>query len=86
MIDGKPFSNKELIKEVANTIAQHVDRDIHPYVIMLRSSKVSVGGQGGDLLASYVLRIGRVVARLADFVLSEAPANAASIAKEDPPE
>jgi hypothetical protein len=71
LIQGKPFTNKDLIQDVANTIAQHVDRNIHPLVVLLRSCRVSVDGQGGELLASSFLHIGRVVARLADFVLSE---------------
>jgi hypothetical protein len=73
-ISAKRFTNKELIQGVANNIAQHVDRNIHPYVILLRSSRVSVDGQGGELMAAYFLHVCRVVARLAELLLSEAPA------------
>jgi hypothetical protein len=39
-----------------------------------RSSRVSVEGQGGELMAAYFLHVGKVVARVAELVLTEAPA------------
>jgi hypothetical protein len=72
-INAEPFSNRKLMLQVGHNVASHVDRNIHPYVTMLRQSTVAYrleNNQPVDLLVRYFTDVGQIVADLADKVLA----------------
>ncbi|PCJ61076.1 MAG: hypothetical protein COA65_02335 [Rhodospirillaceae bacterium] len=60
------FTHKDLINKIGNTVAAHVDPDLHPYVVMLRESKsqFSEAGVKHDMLILYMCTVARVVGQL----------------------
>lgn len=73
MLDGRSFTNSQVIKSIRNTTGSHSDRDLHPLVEMLRSTKsAAAGGTEHDLLVVYVRQVAVVALSLAHDILRKA--------------
>ena len=69
--DGKRYSHKQAIKAIGNTAGAHIDRDIHPLVAMLRSTKsAAVGGSEYDLVLDYVRHLAIIALQLSRGILA----------------
>jgi hypothetical protein len=53
-IMSEMFTHKQLLNAIGNTVASHVDQDLHPYVMLLESIQI----QGSDRLVHYLLKVG----------------------------
>ncbi len=70
-LDGKPFTHRQVIKGIRNTVGSHVDYDILPLIDFLRSSALSAatGGADHDMFVKYVRKVALVARRLAQNLL-----------------
>jgi hypothetical protein len=66
----KEFSNRELLKAIGNTVASHVDQDLHPYVDMLESIQTAMPIDCADQLVAYIVKVADLTLVLADRLIS----------------
>jgi len=68
---GKPFTHREAIKAIADTIGSHFDQDALPLTIALRTTKSELHGINTDLMLIYIGHVAVIVAKLAQTLLKE---------------
>ena len=73
---GKQFTHHAFILAVGNTVAAHVDRDMHPIVVAVNSLSSSINplNQVQDALRAYILDLSVCINVLARAVLAHAGA------------
>jgi hypothetical protein len=69
--NGRRYTHRETIKAIGNTAGAHIDRDIHPIVSVLRSTKsAAIGGEEYDLVVDYVRHLAIVALGLSQRILT----------------
>ncbi len=69
-IDGRLSSQREMIKQIGNTIGSHVDLDAHPTIDALRKIKSGVEGAELEMLVGYLASLARVSKKLIADILA----------------
>ncbi len=68
---GRGYAHRETIKAIGNTAGAHIDRDIHPLVSALRSTKsAAIGGEEYDLVVDYVRHLAIVALGLSQKIIA----------------
>lgn len=71
-LDGQSRTHKEVLNDLGNTRGAHFSWDIHKAETVLRAIQTGFGGKREELIAGYLLPIGRSVLGLCEFVLVNA--------------
>jgi hypothetical protein len=71
IIKGRLSNQRELIKQIGNTMGSHVDLDAHPSVDALRSLSSGIDGAEIDQLTHYLMSLARVSIKLAENISTQ---------------
>ncbi len=70
-VNGKPYTNNEIILAFANTEGAHYDKGIEPLVAALKKIRFGVNNKEFTLLNHYLLKVSGCVLELGRYVLNE---------------
>jgi hypothetical protein len=67
----RPYTHREMILAVGNSIGSHVDRNVHPVVTTFQAgiSKLNDSENAGDLLVNYFMHVSEIVSSLCRGIL-----------------
>lgn len=68
-VGSQRLTHASLLKNIGDTIGSHLDQDILPSIVMLRSTAVPMQGIPREMLVLYLGRVGAVTLMLAEQIL-----------------
>ena len=71
-IETSILSHEKVIAEIGNTFGSHLDSNLVPSVVTLRSGSLEIGKLSFSMLADYLTKVGIAVLALSEFVLARA--------------